>query len=164
MVYRVLIFLLLMAIWMIFSGLFDAFHLTLGVISAGLVTWMSGDMLFVDREAGVGARLRQGFRLGGYVVWMLWQILLANFHLLWLSLSPRGLEHVQPSIVHFKTGLRSDFEKFMLANSITLTPGTVSIDIEGDEITVHALTESAQAGVENEEMNRRVVRVEGQRP
>ncbi|MEM6279706.1 MAG: Na+/H+ antiporter subunit E [Verrucomicrobiota bacterium] len=154
--YQGFVFALLLITWMIFSGLFDAFHLTLGLISCGIVTWMSADMLFEDRAAPLFARLRQARRLAVYLVWLLWQIVLSNLHLLRLAFSPR--EALQPHIVRYETKLETDFEKYLLANSITLTPGTVTIKIMGDTFYIHAISDIAAAGLDGE-MERRIAHV-----
>lgn len=154
--YRGLVFILLFLTWMIFSGLFDAFHLTLGAISCGLVTWMSSDLLFQDRTVPLHRRLRQGFRLGGYCLWLLWQIVLANLHLFRLAFSPPS--SLQPHIVRYETKLRTDFEKYLLASSITLTPGTVTIKIMGDIFYIHAISDIAADGLDGE-MERRIARI-----
>ena len=113
MFYRTLTFFLLLVTWVFLSGQIDGFHLTLGVLSSGFVTWISGDLLFNDRESGFIARLKQGGRLANYLIWMLWQIVLANVHLLGLAFGPR--KKLQPSIICFRTSLQTDFEKFLLA-------------------------------------------------
>lgn len=158
MAYKVFIFILLMVTWVILSGQFDAFHLVLGLISCALVTWMSADLLFRERDAPVLQRVQEGWSLAWYFLWMLWQILLANIAILKLALSPSALQQVDPSIVHFKTKLKSNFAKFLLANSITLTPGTVTIKISGDDFYVHAINDEAAAGL-NGEMERRIASI-----
>ncbi len=105
--YRAIVFGLLMVVWVIFSGLLDGFHLTLGVISCGLVTWMSSDLLFDDREIGFRDRARQAVRAMTYIFWLLWQIVLANLHLLKLAFGSANLR--QPQIVRYKTELKTDF-------------------------------------------------------
>ncbi|MCF6314453.1 MAG: Na+/H+ antiporter subunit E [Verrucomicrobiales bacterium] len=147
-----------MITWVLLSGQFDAFHLTLGLISCALVTWMSADLLFREREDPVLQRVQEGWGVAWYFGWMLWQILLANVAMLKLSLSPTALQQVNPSIVHFKTKLKSDFAKFLLANSITLTPGTVTIKISGDDFYVHAINDEAAAGLDGE-MERRIASI-----
>lgn len=154
--YRGVIFGMLFLTWMIFSGLFDLFHLTLGVISCGIVTWMSSDLLFSDRTIALGPRLRQGARLFAYCFWLLWQIILANLHLFRLAFSPR--EALQPHIVRYETKLETDFEKYLLANSITLTPGTVTIKIMGNTFYIHAISDIAAGGLDGE-MERRIARI-----
>ncbi|MEM1443073.1 MAG: Na+/H+ antiporter subunit E [Verrucomicrobiota bacterium] len=154
--YKGFIFALLLVTWMIFSGLFDVFHLTLGLISCGIVTWMSSDLLFENRTIDLFSRLRQGRRLGAYFFWLLWQIVLSNLHLFRLAFSSR--EALQPHILRYETKLESDFEKYLLANSITLTPGTVTIKIMGDTFYIHAISDIAAAGLDGE-MERRIARI-----
>ncbi len=154
--YRIFFFFLLLITWVIFSGLLDPFHLTLGVISCGLVTWLSSDMMFSDRTIPFGVRARQTYRLINYLIWLLWQIILSNIDLLKLSfLGPKSLS---PQIVRYETSLKTDFEKFMLANSITITPGTVTLKIIGQTFYIHAISDSAAKGLDGE-MERRIARI-----
>ena len=145
--YRTLIFSLLLITWIILSGFLDAFHVGLGVLSCFLVTWLSSDLLFSNRSLRVDNRLKQACRLPLYLLWLLWQIVLANIHVLRISFSPRMREQIQPQIVRFRSGLKSDFEKYVLAQSITLTPGTVTLQIEGDVFLVHAISDVAAKGL-----------------
>jgi len=154
--YQGFIFAILLATWLIFSGLFDAFHITLGVISCALVTWISSDLLFQDRTIPLRARIGQAVRLIGYLLWLLWQVVLANLHLFRLAFGSQ--EDVQPQIVRYETSLRSDFEKYLLANSITLTPGTVTVKILGSTFYIHAISDVAAAGLDGE-MERRIARI-----
>ena len=131
---------------MVLSGLIDPFHLTLGVISCGIVTWLSSDMLFENRSHTFSDRCRQAGRMIAYLVWLLGQIVIANLHIIRLAFSSR--EALQPQIVRFQTSLSSDFEKFLLANSITLTPGTVTIKILGDTFYIHAISDTAAEGLD----------------
>ena len=156
--YRILTFCILFSIWIVFSGLFDAFHLPLGVLSAGLVTWASSDLLFPNRAPGLAARIKECSRLMSYVPWLLYQILLANLHVMYLALHPHGFAHVQPEIIRIRTKLRSDFAKWLLANSITLTPGTVTVKVEGDYLHVHAISRQAARGL-GKEMEQRITRI-----
>jgi len=151
--YSALFFALLFLVWVVFSGFFDAFHLTLGLISCGIVTWMSSDLLFENRSTSLRRRLVQFGRLVNYIFWLLWQIVIANVFLMRLAFGPR--ENLQPQIVRYECGLKSDFEKFLLANSITLTPGTVTIKILGSTYYVHAINDEAAAGLDGE-MERRI--------
>lgn len=136
-----------------FSGQIDVFHLTLGVISVGFVTWLSQDLLFLDRTAPARERWGQFGRLAKYAGWLLWQIVLSNLYVLRLAFGPKS--NLQPRIVRHRTSLETDFEKFLLANSITLTPGTITIKIRGNDFFVHAITEEAAADV-GKEMERRI--------
>lgn len=155
-IYHLFIFAVLMVTWVIFSGLMDAFHLSLGVVSCALVTWMSGDLMFENRCVPVATRFRQFFRMTSYFTWLLWQVVLSNFHLLQLALAgPRALS---PQIVKFESKLESDFEKFLLANSITLTPGTVTMKIIGQTYYIHAISDVAARGLDGE-MEQRIAKI-----
>jgi len=154
--YSAVFFALLLLVWVVFSGFFDAFHLTLGLISCGIVTWLSSDLLFEDRTITFRRRLVQAGRLLSYIFWLLWQIVIANVLLLRLAFGPRAM--LQPQIVRYECGLESDFEKFLLANSMTLTPGTVTIKILGSTYYVHAINDEAAAGLDGE-MERRIAHI-----
>ena len=145
--YRILIFSLLLITWVILSGLLDEFHIGLGILSCFLVTWLSSGLLFNDRSLSFHSRLRQAFRLFFYLSWLLWQIVLANIHVLRISFSTRVRERIQPQLVRFRSGLKSDFEKYVLAQSITLTPGTVTLKIDDDVFLVHAISDVAAEGL-----------------
>ena len=145
--YRILIFSLLLITWVILSGLLDEFHIGLGILSCVLVTWLSSGLLFNDRSLSFHSRLRQAFRLLFYLSWLLWQIVLANIHVLRISFSARVGERIQPQLVRFRSGLKSDFEKYVLAQSITLTPGTVTLNIDDDVFLVHAISDVAAKGL-----------------
>jgi multicomponent Na+:H+ antiporter subunit E len=148
MAYRVLIFLLLMSTWVAFSGQFDAMHLTLGVLSSAFVTIISSDLLFANRRSSMGTRIAEGIKLTLYLLWLLWEVVVANVHLLRLSLLPGAMREVEPCIVKFRTALKSDFARFLLANSITLTPGTVTVKIIGDEFYIHAISRKSSEGLD----------------
>tara|TARA_B100001057_G_scaffold229112_1_gene229375 strand:- start:319 stop:612 length:294 start_codon:yes stop_codon:yes gene_type:complete len=90
---------------------------------------------------------------------MLYQIWLSNLHTLRLALSPNELPEVEPTLVRIKTNLKTDFGKWMLANSITLTPGTITIDIKDDELLIHSLSRLTTEGVEGDGMERRIAAI-----
>ena len=156
--YQLAIFCILLATWLVFSGQFDRFHVTLGVLSCFLVTWMSSDMFFPKRDIPFGIRWREAPRLPGYLSWLLYEILVANVHVLRLSLHLRGPNEVKPQIVRFETKLKSEFARWVLANSITLTPGTVTVKVDGDDFYVHAISVHAAKGLEGE-MEDRIKRI-----
>ena len=157
--YRITIFLLLLATWAVFSGKFDPFHLGLGALSSLIVTWLSQDLLFKDREKGLAGRLGEAIRFIAYAFWLLWQIVLANVHVFKLAMTKEGEKEMSPRVVKFKTKLKTDFAKFVYANSITLTPGTITIQINGNEYLVHAISEAVEKDLLTGEMERRVAAV-----
>lgn len=136
-------FVMMFIFWVIMSGKFDLFHLGMGLLASGLVTALSHDLLFSGHTRKVGDLLREMGRFLIYVFWLCWQIVLANVHIAGISLSPKAMELIDPKIISFKTILKTDFARFVLANSITLTPGTVTLRIQDDVFHVHAITEQS---------------------
>lgn len=83
-------------------------------------------------------------RFARYIPWILYQIFLANLHLLYLTFHPRMMDLIDPKIIKFRSKLKSDLALVTFANSITLTPGTitVSVSINGD-FSVHAIDKAS---------------------
>jgi multicomponent Na+:H+ antiporter subunit E len=115
-------------------------------------------MNVVDRE---GAPVELPLRALGYLPWLLWEIMKANLHVAGRILRPRM--SISPSLVKVRCTQTHDIGRVIYANSITLTPGTVSVDTHGNEITVHALTAEAAQDLLEGSMDRRVTRMEGAR-
>ncbi len=135
---RILTFFILFFLWLILSGKFDSFHMTLGVISCLIVTFFSGDLLFPG--ARIMGLIRLGFRIAAYVPWLLYQIFMANFHILYLVLHPRMMDLIDPSIIRFKSKLKDELSLVIFANSITLTPGTITVYVSVDgDFQVHSI-------------------------
>jgi multicomponent Na+:H+ antiporter subunit E len=149
-------FILMFGFWLLLSGKLDLFHLTLGVISSLIVAWMSSDLLFLDRTRK--GRLSEVWRFILYIPWVLKEILLSTLHVTWLALHPAMKEKIAPRMVTFKTKLKSDAARVILANSITLTPGTITVRIEEDVFTVHALSDKVARGLPGE-MEERIARI-----
>lgn len=91
--------------------------------------------------------------MSGYIVWLMWQVVLSNLHL--LKLAFQGPKALSPQIIRYETNLKSDFEKFLLANSITLTPGTITMKILGNTYYIHAVSDFTAKGLDGE-MERRI--------
>jgi len=140
-VYPIVVFILLFLNWIIFSGKFDVFHLGLGIVSCVVVTWLSQDLLYFDRAKGFLARVREAWGFIGYIPWLTWEVVLANVHVLKLAMTKAGYVEMSPRVVTFKTKLKTDFAKFVLANSITLTPGTITMLIRGDVFHIHVMSQ-----------------------
>nr|NJM02217.1 Na+/H+ antiporter subunit E [Desulfobacula sp.] len=87
------------------------------------------------------------FRFIGYLPWLLWQIVLANFHVLYVTLHPRMKDLIEPQIITFKTNLKSEMAIVTLANSITLTPGTITVTADSEGVfKVHAIDRASAEG------------------
>ncbi|MDH4162613.1 MAG: Na+/H+ antiporter subunit E [Nitrospirota bacterium] len=148
----------LFPVWLVWSGMFDAFHLTLGVIACAVVAWLSRDLLITRTDF---SRLpREMVRFFLYLPWLLYQVVLANVHVASLALHPRL--PIDPQLVKFRSGLKTDLSKVVFANSITLTPGTITADIVDGEYTVHALSKKAADDLLTGDMEKRVARIFGE--
>jgi len=148
-------FLIMMGFWILLSGKFDLFHLTLGVISSALVSFLSANLLIYKQGKN---RVSTGLRFLLYLPWLLYQIVLSTLHVTFLALHPKMKDQIDPTIVTFKTTLKTDLAKVALANSITLTPGTITIRIENQVFHVHAISRKAAAGLPGE-MEERLAKV-----
>ena len=154
----ILIWIVLAAFWIGLSGFFDVIHLTWGFVAVTLVAAVTAA---TPREGdSVLSEGRKILRLFAYVPWLLWQIVLANVDVM---LRVLGVRPVEPRVVRFRPPVKSDFGKVALANSITLTPGTVTIDVEEDgAFLVHAIAEPAVEGLLDGRMVEHVRQVEGE--
>lgn len=153
-------FLICFATWIVLSGRFDLFHIGLGVVACTIVAYLSGTILISRRglERLPGQWL--GFIL--YIPWLLYQVLLANLHVMYLVLHPRMAELIDPRIIRFRSRLKRPMSLFIFANSITLTPGTITVyvSIRG-EYTVHVIDEQSGTALPGE-MEERVARLMGE--
>ena len=152
-------FLILSGFWVLLSGKFDAFHLSLGFICCLLVSYLSHDLLFDRAKRGRNCSIPVRFFF--YLPWLILEIVRANFHVARLALSPRLKEEIDPKIVTFKTRLKSELARVTLANSITLTPGTITVKVLGDEFHVHAISRKTAEGLPGG-MEKRIAKVFGE--
>ncbi|RJS93119.1 Na+/H+ antiporter subunit E [Salinisphaera sp. Q1T1-3] len=141
----------LVLLWLILSGHYTPLVLALGGLSCVLVAWLCARLGLVSREAVPIALLP---RLPLYTVWLLFQIARANMSVTWRLLAPRRF--IKPGLVEVGLGQRSDLGRAIFANSVTLTPGTVTIGLENGRAMIHSLTPLADDDVTEGVMNRRV--------
>ena len=148
---------LLLAFWAGLSGeLTTPLLVGFGLVTTTLVTWLAvrKDLLVADLTAGT--LLRIAFL---YMPWLVGQILVANLRVIRLVWS-RDLP-IDPRLTDVPTTLRTGLGRATFANSITLTPGTVTVDLKQEHLVVHALTADDAAGAQDGSMEARVRRVEG---
>jgi len=143
--------------WLLLSGIFDVLHVGAGIICSAIIAFVSYDLLVTQKWDKM---LRKSGRFIIYIVWELWQILLANFDVAYRVLHPKM--PIDPSVIEFDTSLRSDLAIVTLANSITLTPGTITINIEQEKgrFQVHAIAQKpADALLVDKTMQEKVAKV-----
>jgi multicomponent Na+:H+ antiporter subunit E len=146
---------ILYAFWVLLSGHLDVFHLTLGALCSATVAYLFHDLLFVNVRVG-DIRI-MAWRFIAYIPWLLTQILVANMHVAALVINPRM--PIDPEVIRFKTKLETDISCVTLANSITLTPGTITMDIRDGVFYVHALSRLVADELYAGEMEDRVAHI-----
>lgn len=156
MKHAVALALVLFGLWLLLSGLFEPFLLALGVLSCALVVWVAMRMHVLDIE---GQPLHLSvLACARYIPWLLKEIAKANIDVVRCILDPAL--PIAPRVIEVPSTQRSAMTRTIYANSITLTPGTVSIDVTDDTITVHALTRASADGIASGEMGERVTALE----
>ncbi len=146
--------------WLTMSGLFKPLILGFGAVSVLVTIYLASRLDVVDRESAPYLRLHIFL---AYWVWLVGEIIKANLIVVRACL--RVEPDIDPALVKVKTTCRSDLAKTTFANSITLTPGTVTLSVDGDQLLVHSLYESAAGPEDFEEMDRRTARaVDGLEP
>ena len=142
----VFFFFILFGFWMSLAASFRLDEMVVGLASVILVMALTHHLFFRDEELPK----RGGFQFINWIKLLLHlavEIVNANIAVAKLVLNPTM--KIQPHIFTHKTKLKSDVLKVLFANSITLTPGTLTIDIIGDELVIHALTNEAQQDLES---------------
>ncbi len=155
--HSIALFVFLAVAWLLWSGFWDnPLLLSLGAVSCLGVLLLVRRMRLVDAE---GVPLKILPKLVVYAPWLIWEVVKANVDVARRILSPRM--PISPCLFEVKASQSDDLGRVIYANSITLTPGTISVHVEGDVILVHALTKEAADGVEEAEMDRRVTGLAG---
>lgn len=156
MVHAVSLGLILFVTWLLMSGIFDPLILVLGILSCVFVVAIAMRMDVIDHEA---VPLHLTFSAVIYWVWLFWEIVKANIDVTKRVLLPSV--GIRPTMARIKATQKTDLGLVIFANSITLTPGTISVDVEEDgHILVHAISAEGVDGLEGGEMDRRVTAME----
>ena len=148
--------LVLIVLWLVLSGHMAPLLPGLGLASVIAVVLVARRMDVIDTE---GHPIHLGRKAIPYWPWLLVEIFKANFDVARAIVQPRM--PIRPTVLRVKASQRSDLGRVIYANSITLTPGTVTLAVNGETLEVHALTPGAAEGLLSGEMNRRVSVVEG---
>lgn len=152
------LFLALAVLWICLSGFWTTWLLSLGAVSCLLAWWVARRLgVGVWRGEAAGRRLRP-LALAGYWGWLLLEIGKANLDVMRRILDPAM--PLSPTVFRVPTAGMSDLAQVTYANSITLTPGTIAINLGDDEIEVHALSADSRDQLLGGEMRRRVEQVE----
>lgn len=156
-----LLALALFCLWILFNGRLTWELVAFGIVISTALAW------FVQRFVAPGLTLKRQWmvttRLPGYLrfVWLLIkEITLANIAVMRLILTDQV--EVVPKLTTFRTTLKTLAARVVLADCITLTPGTITVHLQGDEYLVHCLDESLESGLFDSEFERRLIRKEAE--
>lgn len=147
---------LLFVFWLLLSGYLEPFLIAAGAGSAIGVVLLARRMEVIDHE---GHPIHLSWRVLGYWPWLMKEIAKSAWEVSRIIVNPRL--PISPTLVRVKTSQQTTVGVVTYANSITLTPGTISVDVKRGEILVHALTREGAIGLLTGEMDRRVTRFEG---
>lgn len=151
-VFRTLILgVLLILAWLLWSGLFKPLLIGLGVFSCLIVLALARRMMQFDSELFA---LKYGIRILGYWAWLMKEIFLSSLQVTRVVLTPKL--DIRPVVVTVDADQMTPVDQVVFGNSITLTPGTLTLDVHEDKITVHALTEAGADSLKQGDMQRRV--------
>jgi multicomponent Na+:H+ antiporter subunit E len=146
----------LFAFWLLLSGMFTPFLLTAGIGCSVTVALLAMRMELADRE---GHPVHLAPAALAYWPWLVKEIVVSGWQVTRIILHPRL--PVSPALVRFRPSQQTAVGLVTHANSITLTPGTITVEAAHDEFLVHALTLEAAQSLAGSEMDRRVRRLEG---
>jgi len=155
MKHTLILSLVLTAFWLVNSGHYTSLMLLLGAASIAIVIYIAHRMDVVDHEA---QPIHLTLKLPVYIGWLIKEIVLANISVvkhIWL-----GNGSISPVMATITASQKTDMGKVIYANSITLTPGTVTIKLDHDEFLVHALLRESIEDLESGDMDRRVTQLE----
>ena len=150
---------LLFGFWVLLNGKWTTEIAVVGVIvCAALYAFMCAFMGYSPKqEWKLVRRVPKIFRYFLYLVGEIFKSAWGTMMLIW---SPD--KEIQPRVTSFRTRLRTDAGKVVLANSITMTPGTITVDVQDDLFLIHCLDETFDVGTEGFEMEDRIMKIEGE--
>ena len=144
----------LFVFWLMLSGHYEPLIIGLGVVSCGVVGWLAWRMDVADHE---GHPIHLGLNAATYTAWLIWQILKSAVDVTRLILNPAL--PIDPRIERLPSTQPGAVGHVAYANSITLTPGTVAVELGANSIEVHALTEPLMDDLKTGAMDARVTRM-----
>ena len=151
-------FWLLLAVWLMLNGRVTGELLVIGLLLSGAIYWFCWKLLGL-RPSREWALFRRSGKALAYLVLLVWNVLVSNAQVIRLILSPRA-KAVRPRLVWFETPVKSSLGQIVLANSITLTPGTITAGLSEGQYCVHALDESFAGGMEDSDFVKAIRRME----
>ena len=150
------LFFILFSLWLLMSGHYNVLIVSLGIISCAFCVYVAKRGKLIDDE---GLPIFFMPRLLNYLIWLFKEILKSNLSTARVIINGK----VEPETFTVKTSQVTDVAKVTYANSITLTPGTVTTKMNKDVFEVHALNADFGNDIRTNEMDRRVKWLEGKK-
>ena len=147
--------LLLVAAWLLWSGIYKPLLLWLGAFSCLLSLYIAHRVGFFEQSSG----LHLLPRLPRFSLWLLVEIVKSSFEVFRLVLDPKL--PISPTVVEIEAEPEGEVGQVLLANSITLTPGTVTLDVFDNRLLVHCITREGAQAIEAGDANRRIAELTG---
>lgn len=150
------------ALWAVFSGKLDLLHAAFGVFSIALVLWRTNAFVVSKSRPEESRALADidPLRLVAYTAWLVKEIVVANIDIAKIVLAKDM--PIDPALVRFESTLGTNLARVMLGNSITLTPGTLTVEIEDRVFLVHGIVESGATGPVIDEMQQKLAAMFGE--
>jgi len=146
---RILTAVVLFALWLALSSTLSPAHVAVGAAVAALVAWLNPSLPHLRRLSWISAL--------AYQPWLFGRILKSGLHVSRLILDP--ILPIAPKLIRRQTSLKGDGELVVLGNSITLTPGTITVEIAPGEVLVHAIDEESTEDLLGGALESKVARV-----
>jgi len=147
---------LLLAFWMILAGTLSVVDLVMGSVIAGVLAVWSDRFLWSGLEPPV-LTWRQALRFLAYIPYLVFEIVRAAIYVAEKVLDPRL--PIDPVIVEIRSPLTREISRVALANSITLTPGTLTVDVDGPVFHIHCLAPEFREGIDDRILEHKIARV-----
>jgi multicomponent Na+:H+ antiporter subunit E len=146
----------LLIFWLLLSGIYQPLIISFGIASSLLVAWIAHRMDVIDHE---GFPIHLGAKAITYWPWLIWEIIKANIDVAAIIIKPKL--HITPTMFSSHASQKTEVGQVTYANSITLTPGTISVGVADGVVEVHALTSQSADDVMTGRMDKRVSQMEG---
>ena len=150
------VFTLIFIFWFLLSGMTNLLMIMLGLFSSFLVVWIINKMDLIDHEVSF-----HNFNIGKLIIyffWLLREIIVSNLKVCLYIVTPN--KKINPEIIKIKSSQNSEFANVLYANSITLTPGTVTINVDKNDFTVHTLDTQFKELLETNIMDKKILSTE----
>lgn len=123
----------LYAVWLLFTASIDPYSLAAGAVGSVIIAALTHDVFIAEHEAALRSFMPRPLYVLFYMLYLIWSMYVSSVGMLKAVI----LGEATPRVVHFRTRLKSDLARMVISNSITFTPGTITLDLNDDHLTVH---------------------------